>query len=93
MVLRRPNSARRDQATLRNAAVARGFERCSHITRRRLDWLAGHVGLELRNVVAKYPFERSRKFPGGTSQGTGKSDLWNPSTWEADEAAADAKED
>jgi hypothetical protein len=55
--------------------------------------VAGHVGLELRNVVAKYPFERSRKFPGGTSQGTGKSDLWNPSTWEADEAAADAKED
>jgi FaeA-like protein len=28
-----------------------------------------------------------------TSQGTGKPDLWNKSTWEADEAAADAKED
>ena len=40
MALRRPNSARRDQSTLRNAAVARGFERCSHITWRRLDWLA-----------------------------------------------------
>jgi len=23
----------------------------------RADWLAGHVGLELRNVVANYPFE------------------------------------
>jgi hypothetical protein len=26
--------------------------------------LAGHVGLELRNVVAKYLFERSHRFPG-----------------------------
>ena len=26
--------------------------------------LAGHVRLELRNVVAKYPFERSLRFPG-----------------------------
>jgi hypothetical protein len=26
--------------------------------------VAGHVGLELRNVVAKYPFERSHRFPG-----------------------------
>ena len=32
--------------------------------RRRLDCLAGHVRLELRNVVAKYPFERSLRFPG-----------------------------
>jgi hypothetical protein len=31
---------------------------------RRLDCLAGHVGLELRNVVANYPFESSRGFPG-----------------------------
>jgi len=30
----------------------------------RADWLAGHVRLELRNVVAKYPFERSLRFPG-----------------------------
>src|SRR5215471_15459596 len=29
-----------------------------------VDWLAGHVGLELRNVVANYPFESSRGFPG-----------------------------
>src|SRR5262249_40278180 len=29
----------------------------------RPDCLAGNVGLELRNVVAKYPFERSRRFP------------------------------
>ena len=26
--------------------------------------MAGHVRLELRNVVAKYPFERSLRFPG-----------------------------
>jgi transposase len=30
---------------------------------RRPDWLAGHVRLELRNVVANYPFERSHRFP------------------------------
>src|SRR5215510_16165691 len=30
----------------------------------RPDCLAGHVGLELRNVVANYPFESSRGFPG-----------------------------
>jgi len=27
------------------------------------DCVAGHVRLELRNVVAKYPFERSHGFP------------------------------
>ena len=26
--------------------------------------MAGHVGLELRNVVANYPFERSHRFAG-----------------------------
>jgi hypothetical protein len=31
--------------------------------RRRPDCMAGHVRLELRNVVAKYPFERSQRFP------------------------------
>jgi hypothetical protein len=30
----------------------------------RPDCVAGVVGLELRNVVAKYPFERSHRFPG-----------------------------
>jgi hypothetical protein len=29
----------------------------------RPDCVAGHVRLELRNVVAKYPFERSHRFP------------------------------
>jgi hypothetical protein len=29
---------------------------------RRPDCMAGHVGLELRNVVANYPFEKSRRF-------------------------------
>src|SRR5262249_48560825 len=28
------------------------------------DWLAGVGGLELRNVIAKYPFERPHRFPG-----------------------------
>src|SRR5262249_28194629 len=35
----------------------------SHLSWWRLDCLAGHVGLELRNVVANYPFESSRGFP------------------------------
>jgi Amidase len=48
---------------LRNAAMPRGFERSSHISLERRDWLAGNVGLELRNVVAKYPFQRSHRFP------------------------------
>src|SRR5262249_18415760 len=30
----------------------------------RPDCVAGHVGLELRNVVANYPFESSHNFPG-----------------------------
>jgi len=30
----------------------------------RPDCVAGHVGLELRNVVANYPFERSHRFAG-----------------------------
>jgi hypothetical protein len=34
--------------------------------RRRPDCLAEVVGLELRNVVAKYPFERSLRFPGSS---------------------------
>ena len=33
-------------------------------SRWRPDCLAGHVGLELRNVDANYPFERSHKFAG-----------------------------
>src|SRR5215204_1572652 len=34
------------------------------ITPQRLNWLAELVGLELRNVVAKYRLERSHGFPG-----------------------------
>ena len=49
---------------LRNAAVPRRFERCSHVAWRRLDSLAGHVRFELRNVDANYPFERSHRFAG-----------------------------
>jgi hypothetical protein len=32
------------------------------------DCVAGHVGLELRNVAANYPFERSRRFAGGPAE-------------------------
>jgi hypothetical protein len=34
-----------------------------HPSSGRPDRVAGHVGLELRNVVAKYPFESSYRFP------------------------------
>src|SRR5262249_16378296 len=47
----------------RNAAVACRFERGSHVSRWRLDWLAEVVGFELRNVAAKYASERSHRFP------------------------------
>jgi hypothetical protein len=33
-------------------------------SRQRPDCLAGHVGLELRNVDANYPLEKSRRFAG-----------------------------
>jgi hypothetical protein len=39
------------------------FKAGSHVSAWRPDCMAGHVRLELRNVVAKYPFERSRRFP------------------------------
>jgi len=29
---------------------------------RETDCVAGHIGLELGNVVANYPFEKSRRF-------------------------------
>jgi hypothetical protein len=35
-----------------------------HPSSGRPDCVAGHVRLELRNVAAKYPFERSHGFPG-----------------------------
>src|SRR5262249_24688703 len=35
----------------------------SHLSWWRLDCLAGVGGLELRDVVAKYPFESSHRFP------------------------------
>ena len=34
----------------------------SHLSWWRPDCVAGHVRLELRNAVAKYPFERSHRF-------------------------------
>src|SRR5215472_15417518 len=36
----------------------------SNVSWWRPDCLAGHVGLELRNVVANYAFEKSRRFAG-----------------------------
>src|SRR5262249_30832015 len=36
---------------------------CSHLSWARPDCVAGHVRLEFRNVVTKYPFERSHRFP------------------------------
>jgi hypothetical protein len=40
---------------------------------RRPDCVPGHVRFELRNVVAKYPFERSLRFPD-------PDELWPPET-------------
>src|SRR5262249_25857597 len=40
--------------------VSRRFERCSHVSFGRPDCLAGHVRLELRNVVANYPYSRGQ---------------------------------
>ena len=46
--------------------MSQKFLRAGHGTQR-LDWLAGHVRFELRNVVANYPFENSRRFAGNQS--------------------------
>jgi hypothetical protein len=35
--------------------------------------VAGHVGLELRNVAANYPFESSHRFPGSIRSADGPS--------------------
>src|SRR6266404_6300818 len=42
----------------------RRYDQAGAIERPRPDCVAGHVGLELRNVVANYPLERPRRFPG-----------------------------
>jgi len=42
--------------------IAIGPRRAAHL--RETDCVAGHVRLELRNVVANYPFEGSHKFVG-----------------------------
>src|SRR5262249_62250187 len=65
---------------LQNAAVPRRFERSWHRGWWRPDWLAGHVRFELRNVVANYPFEKSRRF-GGIQPNSGPGDHsreWSP---------------
>jgi hypothetical protein len=46
------------------AAIARASSACAPAGRHRANCLAGHVGLELRNVDANYPFERSHRFAG-----------------------------
>ena len=38
------------------------LKRSSYVTRWRRDWLAGLKGLELRNVIARYLFEKARGF-------------------------------
>jgi hypothetical protein len=44
--------------------MSRWIPRVSTLQRsKRPDCVAGHVRLELRNVAANYPFERSRRFP------------------------------
>ena len=43
-------------------AVRRACGRAAHL--RETDCVAGHVGLELRNVDINYPFERSHRFAG-----------------------------
>src|SRR5215471_10059030 len=55
---------------VRDSVTPRKSSGMSHVflqarnTPQRRDCLAGVGGLELRNVVAKYPFERSHRFPG-----------------------------
>src|SRR5258708_3291389 len=52
-----------DSGTMSTLGMSRDFLQMGRPPRRP-DCVAGHVGLELRNVVANYPFERPHKFPG-----------------------------
>src|SRR5262249_52470992 len=49
------------RAVCLSAAGDRGWQARTAPTE--TDCVAGHVRLELRNVVANYPFERSHRFP------------------------------
>src|SRR5262249_23397896 len=55
-------SARRARPLKRTALLAKPMNGIN--APQRPDCVAGHVRLELRNVVAKYPFERSPRFAG-----------------------------
>ncbi len=44
----------------------RRYDQAGAIERPRPDCVAGHVRLELRNVVAIYPFGKSHRFPGSS---------------------------
>jgi hypothetical protein len=44
-------------------AGSEAFAKATERTAQRPDCLAGHVGLELRNVVANYRFEKPHRFP------------------------------
>src|SRR5207244_105585 len=55
-------SARRARPLKRTALLAKPVNGIN--APKRPDCLAGHVRFELRNVVANYPFESSRGFPG-----------------------------
>src|SRR5215470_5652238 len=59
-----PLSAHGDQAISAKRRGATRFKRYPYVSSWRPDCLAGHVRFELRNVVAKYSFERAHGFPG-----------------------------
>jgi hypothetical protein len=54
--------ARQEQA--QNGDKIDAAQRAKTTTLSIANTLAGHVGLELGNVAANYPFERSLRFPG-----------------------------
>ena len=66
-------SARRARPLKRTALLAKPMNGIN--APQRPDCVAGVGGLELRNVVAKYPFERSDRFP-GTQPNFGHRDLF-----------------
>ena len=53
--------ARKPRCALSTALIAHFLLTAPEL--QRPDWLAGHVGPELKNVDAKYPVERSHRFP------------------------------
>jgi hypothetical protein len=69
----RSRSTKRQECRLGGNSAALSYADLERTCSQRRDCLAGHEGLELRNVAANYPFERAHRFA-GTQPNSGDRD-------------------